>query len=41
MVAINPKKNLHFGENPPEINLKSNLKNVSTKFLYQIIYRKS
>jgi len=27
MVAINPKKNLHFGENPPEINLNSNLKN--------------
>ena len=26
MVAINPKKNLHFGENPPEINLNSNLK---------------
>ena len=25
MVAINPKKNLHFGENPPEINLNSNL----------------
>jgi len=26
MVAINPKKNLNFGENPPEINLNSNLK---------------
>ena len=26
MVAINPKKYLHFGENPPEINLNSNLK---------------
>jgi len=26
MVAINQKKNLHFGENPPEINLNSNLK---------------
>ena len=26
MVAINPKKNLHFGENTPEINLNSNLK---------------
>jgi len=26
MVAINPKGNLHFGENPPEINLNSNLK---------------
>ena len=26
MVVINPKKNLHFGENPPEINLNSNLK---------------
>ena len=26
MVAINPKKNLHFGEHPPEINLNSNLK---------------
>ena len=26
MVAINPKKNSHFGENPPEINLNSNLK---------------
>ena len=26
MVAINPKKNLHFGENSPEINLNSNLK---------------
>ena len=26
MVAINQKKNLNFGENPPEINLNSNLK---------------
>ena len=26
MVAINPEKNLHFGVNPPEINLNSNLK---------------
>ena len=26
MVAINQKKNLHFGENPPEIILNSNLK---------------
>ena len=26
MVAINPKKNLHFGEHRPEINLKRNLK---------------
>ena len=26
MVVINSKKNLHFGENPPEINLNSNLK---------------
>ena len=26
MVAINPKKNLHFGENSPEIHLNSNLK---------------
>jgi len=25
MVAINPKKNLHFGENPPEIHLNSTL----------------
>ena len=26
MVAINQKKNINFGENPPEINLNSNLK---------------
>ena len=26
MVVINQKKNLNFGENPPEISLNSNLK---------------